>query len=171
MELANFVDTIPDFPKAGIAFKDITPLLRNPEAYRFALDRLEESFCHDGVQYVAGIESRGFLFASALADRLNSGLIPIRKSGRLPGDVLMKEYELEYGTAELEIRRDCIRPGERVLIVDDVLATGGTATCAASLFNALNVQIVGFAFLISLSFLKGEEELAKYKTVSLVRYE
>lgn len=171
MELSSYINTIPDFPKDGIAFKDISPLLRDKKAYRFALSELQKKFANDTVEYVAGIEARGFLFASALADRLECGLIPVRKAGKLPGDVLVKKYDLEYGSAQLEIKKDSVPAGARVLIVDDVLATGGTAVCAANLFHEIDAQIVGFAFLASLSSLKGEEKLHSYRTVSLVRYE
>ena len=171
MELSNYIDTIPDFPRDGIAFKDITPLLRDQTAYSFALDKIEEKFSGTKIDYIAGIEARGFLFASALADRLNCGLIPVRKAGKLPGDVLTEKYQLEYGSAALEIRKDSVPSGARVLIVDDVLATGGTAICAANLFQEIGADLVGFAFIISLSFLKGEQKLDAYRTVILVRYE
>ena len=171
MELSNYIDTIPDFPRDGIAFKDITPLLKERAAYQFALNELEDKFANDTVEYVAGVEARGFIFASALADRLECGLIPVRKAGKLPGDVLTEKYNLEYSSAQLEIRKDSVPAGARVLIVDDVLATGGTAVCTANLFHEIDANIVGFAFLVSLPFLKGEEKLHAYRTVSLVRYD
>ena len=171
MELSKYIDTVLNYPQDGVAFKDITPLLRNKDAFRFALDEFERHFAGDGIQYVAGIEARGFLFASALADRLKCGLIPIRKSGKLPGDVITQEYDLEYGTAELEIRKDSLTANARVLIIDDVLATGGTAICAANLLEHVGANIAGFAFLVSLDFLGGEQKLPDYRTVTLVRYE
>ena len=171
MELSKYITTIPNYPEDGVEFKDITPLLINRDAFRFALSEFEKYFIDDDVQYIAGIEARGFLFASALADRLNCGLIPIRKAGKLPGDVLTKEYELEYGKAELEIRKDTLPAGARVLIVDDVLATGGTAICAANLLGGVGADIIGFAFLASLLFLEGERKLHGYRTVTLVKYE
>ncbi len=171
MELSNYIDTIPDFPQEGIAFKDITPLLRDQAAYSFALERIEEEFSEIEVDYIAGIEARGFIFASALADRMHCGFIPVRKGGKLPGNVITQKYDLEYGTAVLEIRKDCVPLGARVLIVDDVLATGGTALCAANLFHEIGADLLGFAFVISLSFLSGEQKLDSYKTVTLVRYE
>jgi len=171
MELSNYIETVLNYPQDGVAYKDITPLLRDQDAFRFALDEFEKHFVEDGIQYIAGIEARGFLFASALADRLKCGLIPIRKSGKLPGDVVTQEYDLEYGSSQLEIRKDSLTGDARVLIIDDVLATGGTAICAANLLEHIGAVIVGFAFLVSLDFLGGEEKLHDYRTVTLIRYE
>ncbi len=171
MELSSYIATIPDYPQEGIVFKDITPLLRDQEAFDFALGEFEKYFVNDEIEYVVGIEARGFIFAAALADRLNCGLVLVRKAGKLPGDVLSKKYDLEYGSAELEIRLDSLPENARVLVVDDVLATGGTAICAMSLIQELGADIVGFAFLISLSFLEGEQKLHPYRTVTLVKYE
>lgn len=171
MELSKYIDTVRNYPQDGVEFKDITPLLRDQAAFRFALDEFERQFAGDDIQYIAGIEARGFLFASALADRLKCGLIPIRKSGKLPGDVLSQEYDLEYGTAELEIRRDSLIDDARVLIIDDVLATGGTAICAANLLKHIGADIIGFAFLVSLQLLGGEQKLHGYRTVTLIKYD
>ena len=170
MDLAAIIRDIPDFPIEGILFKDITPLLREPEAYRQAVTQLADHFRDQGVNQVLAIESRGFIFGAPLALELSAGFVPIRKPGKLPGQTIAVEYSLEYGTNRLEIHTDAIKPGERVLIVDDLLATGGSAKAAIELAERLGGQVVGAAFVIELLFLKGVERLAGYPVYSLVKF-
>jgi adenine phosphoribosyltransferase len=168
--LRNAIRDVPDFPKPGIVFKDITPLLADPGRFRESLDLMEARWKPAGVDVVAGIESRGFVFAAPLADRLRLPLIPIRKAGRLPAATHRHEYALEYGKDVVEIHRDAFAPGARVLIVDDLLATGGTAVAAATLVETAGGVVAGFAFLVNLAFLPGAQKLAKYDTQYLVEY-
>jgi len=161
---------VPDFPKPGIVFRDITTLLKDPEALREAGARLLARYRHLRIDKVAGIESRGFILGGILAEKLGVGFVPIRKPGKLPAAVARKEYSLEYGTDALEIHRDAIRPGERVLLHDDLLATGGTAKAACSLIEELGGVVVGVAFLIELQFLSGRDALRGYDVYSLVQY-
>jgi len=150
---------IPDFPKPGILFKDITPLLAEPRAFHITLDLLAERFIGEHVDTVVGIESRGFIFGGALAARLNASFVPVRKPGKLPYKTDRVGYTLEYGTAELEMHKESIRPGANVLIVDDLLATGGTASAAAELARKQDGKVVGFAFVVELDFLDGRRRL------------
>lgn len=168
--LAEFIRDIPDFPKQGIVFKDITTLVGNAPAFRQALDELEAR-CRDyGATKVLGIESRGFILGAPLADRLRAGFIPVRKLGRLPAETVRAEYALEYGTNTVEMHRDAITPGERVLIVDDLLATGGTCRAAIELVEQLDGVVVGCAFLVELSFLNGRALLEGYDLQALITY-
>lgn len=168
--LAEFIRDIPDFPKQGIVFKDITTLVGNAPAFRQALDELEAR-CRDyGATKVLGIESRGFILGAPLADRLRAGFIPVRKLGRLPAETVRAEYALEYGTNTVEMHRDAITPGERVLIVDDLLATGGTCRAAIELVEQLDGVVVGCAFLVELSFLNGRALLEGYDLQALIIY-
>ena len=161
---------VPDFPKPGIVFKDITTLLRDPIAFRRALD-LMTVLCGDlPADKVVAIESRGFIIGGALADRLGAGFVPVRKPGKLPWKARRVSYELEYGQDELEMHEDAVLPGERVLVVDDVIATGGTARAVGDLCEALGASVTGFAFLVELTFLKGRERLAGRETRSLIRF-
>lgn len=160
MDLAAYIRDVPDFPRRGIIFKDLTPLLGDAGAFRYVLDRLAERFAGERVARVAAIESRGFIFGAPLAARFGVGFVPIRKLGKLPGETISETYELEYGTATIEMHRDAFGPGERVLLVDDLLATGGTAAAALRLIRALGGEPVGAAFVVELSFLKGRERLA-----------
>ncbi len=171
MDLSQYIRDIPDFPKEGIIFKDITPLLASPEGFRAAIDTLATAFSGDGVTKVLGAEARGFIFGGALAYELGAGFVPARKPGKLPWLTTKTEYELEYGTDALEIHADALTPGDRVLIVDDVLATGGTAAAKKALVDAAGATTVGFAFLIELDFLKGREKLEGAKIVSLIHVE
>jgi adenine phosphoribosyltransferase len=167
--LKAVIRDVPDFPKPGIVFKDITPLLANPRAFRRTLD-LFGVLCGDRISdKVLAIESRGFILGSALADRMGVGLIPVRKPGKLPAKTLRCEYQLEYGTDSLEIHADAINPGERVLIVDDVIATGGTACAAGELVERLGGVVSGYAFLVELGFLNGRSRL-RGDVLSLIRY-
>jgi adenine phosphoribosyltransferase len=161
---------IPDFPKPGILFYDITTLLKDPGAYREAIDLMLEPYRGDRVDIVVGMESRGFIFSSPMAYQLKTGLVPVRKLGKLPAETLTVEYALEYGSNTLEIHRDAIEPGQRVLIVDDLLATGGTVRGTIELVERLKGEVVGLAFLVELDFLKGRERLEGRKVTSVVQY-
>ncbi|MCA9054536.1 MAG: adenine phosphoribosyltransferase [Planctomycetaceae bacterium] len=171
MDLKEFIRTIPDFPKPGIQFRDITPLLAQPQAFHEAVHRLALRYRRQRVTAVAAAEARGFIFAAPLALELNAGFIPIRKPGKLPFDTQAFHYELEYGTDTLEIHTDAYQPGDRVLLVDDLLATGGTMQACAQLATQLGVEVVGCAFLIELSGLGGRERLAPHDVFSLVTYD
>ena len=164
------VRDIPDFPKPGIVFKDITPLLADEVAFSSVIDEIVVSFGRGTVDKVVGIEARGFIVASPVAYHFGAGFVPVRKKGKLPWETESETYELEYGQETLEIHRDSIAPGERVAIVDDVLATGGTALATARLVEGLGGKIQGMAFLIELGFLGGRERLQGYDILSLLRY-
>ena len=168
--LRDYIVEVPDFPKPGISFKDITPVLKTPEAYRFVIDRMHDEFKDAGVDLVLGIESRGFLFAAPLAMRLGKGFIPVRKPGKLPRERISASYALEYGVDALEVHRDAIRNGQKVILVDDVLATGGTIAACASLVRKLGGEVVGVAFLMELTFLMGREKLENERVFSVVQY-
>jgi adenine phosphoribosyltransferase len=171
VELKEYIRDVPDFPKPGILFRDITPLLAHPGAFAEVETRLARAFAGDGITAVAGIESRGFIFGMALARRLEVGFIPIRKEGKLPASRLSETYALEYGEGILEIHDDAAGSGDRVLIVDDLLATGGTAKAAADLVERLGAAVAGLAFVVELSFLKGREKLPGRRVVSLIAYD
>jgi len=170
LNLQDFIRDIPDFPKPGILFKDITPLLGNPEASRLATLSLVDLTKGLKIDKVIGIESRGFFFSTLIADKLNAGFVPVRKPNKLPFDKLSQEFHLEYGTDRLEIHKDAIDKGDRVLVHDDVLATGGTAEAACKLVEELGGEVVQCNFLIELSFLKGRDLLSKYNIGSLINY-
>jgi len=161
---------IPDFPKPGILFYDITTLLKDPASYKDAIDLMVEPFRATDVDLVVGMESRGFIFSGPIAYLLGAGLIPVRKLGKLPAETVSVEYALEYGSNTLEIHKDAIQPGQRVLIVDDLLATGGTVRGTIELVERLQGQIVGLGFLVELLFLKGRDRLAGYNTTSVIQY-
>jgi adenine phosphoribosyltransferase len=167
--LKQLIRDIPDFPQPGILFRDITPLLRDPAAFRQVTAALAEPF-RGRVDAVAGVESRGFIFGAPLAAELGVGFLPIRKAGKLPGDKLAMEYALEYGTSTLEIHTDAVRPGERILLADDLLATGGTARAAAGLIEAVGGKVEGIAFVIELLFLQGRTVLEGYDVRALLAY-
>jgi adenine phosphoribosyltransferase len=169
--LKEHVRDVLDYPKPGIVFKDITPLLLAADAFRAAVDALGEPYAAEPIDKVIGIEARGFVFASPVAYGMNAGFIPVRKPGKLPWEIEREEYELEYGTDLLEIHRDAIAPGEHVLIVDDVIATGGTAAATARLVERLGGEVVGFAFVLELAFLNGRSQLGEYPIHTLVSYE
>ncbi|MCG9891717.1 MAG: adenine phosphoribosyltransferase [Thermosynechococcaceae cyanobacterium MS004] len=170
MDLKPLIRSIPDFPKDGILFRDITTLLQNPDGLNHVIDRLVELYADESIDYVAGIESRGFIFATPLACRLSAGFVPIRKPGKLPAATHFTEYELEYGTDRLEIHQDAFPPGSRVLIVDDLLATGGTAAAAAQLVEKTGSHLTGFAFIIELLDLGGRQKLPDLPIQSLIEY-
>lgn len=159
MDLKRFIRDVPDFPKPGITFKDITPLLNNYDALKHAIDILHDQFVDDGITKVIGIESRGFIFASILALRLKCGFVPIRKPNKLPSNVISKEYKLEYGTDKIEIHVDAVDKNDKVLIVDDLLATGGTMCAAIDLVKKCGAEVKFAAFIVNLKFLDGESRL------------
>ena len=171
MDLKSKIRVIEDYPKKGISFKDITTLLKDKDAFKETLDRLEEKIKDMDFDYIIGIESRGFLFGAPLADRLNKGFIPVRKPGKLPGKIKAMEYDLEYGQNQLEIHQDAVNKGSKFLIIDDLIATGGSAKATAKLIEELGGVVSGFEFLIELTSLKGRELLKDYKVISLVEYD
>lgn len=158
-DLKSLIRTIPDFPKRGVMFRDITTLFQDPRGFKASVERLAAPFAAAGVEAVTGIEARGFILGGAIADRLGTGFIPIRKKGKLPGKAIGQDYELEYGVDAIEIHEDAIKPGERILLVDDLIATGGTAEAAAKLIRRAQGVLVGAAFIISLPDLGGERRL------------
>jgi adenine phosphoribosyltransferase len=162
------VRDVPDFPKPGILFKDITPILSNPELFKCAVDLFAARYKKHKPDKIAAIESRGFLFGAALAHKLAIALVPVRKKGKLPYKTIEESYDLEYGTATLQVHADAFHPGERVVIVDDLLATGGTARATATLIEKLGAQVVEIDFLIELAFLKGRDKLTGYKVFAPV---
>jgi adenine phosphoribosyltransferase len=172
MDLKSLIRDIPDFPKPGILFRDITTLLRDAKGLRYTIDLLQQK-CTEAnltVDYVAGMESRGFIFGTPLACQIGAGFIPVRKKGKLPGAVHSIEYQLEYGTDCLEIHQDALQPGDRVLIVDDLIATGGTASATAKLLQNIGCELVGFGFIIELRDLHGRKHLPDVPIISLVEY-
>ncbi len=169
-DIKELIRDIPDFPKPGIVFKDITPLLADARVYHEAIEQLAQAFKDSGVEQVVCLEARGFLVGAPLAYKLGAGMVLVRKPGKLPFSTLKTTYQLEYGTGTLEIHSDAIREGSKVLIADDVLATGGTAAGAMELMTELKGEIVGFAFLMELGFLEGRKKLTGQKVVSLVEY-
>ena len=169
-DLSAYIRDIPNFPKKGIVFKDLTTLLKNPVAFRQAADQLYATVADKNIDKVVAIESRGFIFGALLAEKLNAGFVPIRKPGKLPAQTLQAEYLLEYGTDILEIHQDAIAPGERVLLHDDLLATGGTAEAACRLIEQLGGQVVHISFLVELGFLNGKEKLTNYVVSSIIQY-
>ena len=168
MNLSDYIREIPDFPKEGILFKDITPLLQDTTAFRQAIDRMAEHYQELEFDYIAGIEARGFLLGPTLAYKFDKGFIPIRKPGKLPADKISASYELEYGTNTLEMHRDAFKPGDKVLLVDDLLATGGTARAAVELIESLEGEVTGIGFLIELVDLNGRGDLEGYDVYSLL---
>lgn len=168
--LAGYIRNIPDFPVKGIQFKDITTLLKNGELFSEAIDYLYDPFREREIDKVVAIEARGLILGAALAYKLNVGFIPIRKPGKLPAEVVREEYELEYGKDTIEIHRDAIEAGEKILIVDDLLATGGTAAACCRLVEKLGGEIVGLSFLIELTELNGRKNLGNYKVHTLIEF-
>src|SRR6266704_233439 len=170
MDLRRYIRDVPDFPKKGIVFKDITPLLNDRDALQYALTSLSDRFRDSDIGKVVGIESRGYIFAPAIALHLKAGFVPVRKPGKLPWKTVAEEYELEYGKDRLEIHVDAVRAGEKVLIVDDLLATGGTASAAHRLVQRLQGIVLGSGFLVELAFLEGRARLPGMEVVSLIQY-
>jgi adenine phosphoribosyltransferase len=169
--LKGLVREIPDFPRPGVSFKDLTPLLADVKAFRFAIETLADHFAERGVNKVLGIEARGFIIAAPIAYRLGVSFIPVRKAGKLPWTVEQEEYILEYGTDRLEIHIDALSPGDRVLVIDDVMATGGTAVASAALVERLGAAVAGMGFIIELASLGGHGKLVGYDAVSLISYD
>ena len=170
MDLKTLIRDVPDFPKPGIVFRDITTLLANSKGLSYTIDMLSEKCSSLSPDYVAGIESRGFMFGMPLAHKLGVGFVPIRKPGKLPAAVHSAEYELEYGTDRLEVHQDAFRPSSRVIIVDDLIATGGTAAATAKLIEQTGCELVGFGFVIELTFLEGRKKLPDTPIISLIQY-
>jgi adenine phosphoribosyltransferase len=168
--LKTLIREVPDFPRPGILFYDITTLLKDPVGLRRAVDALADPYVGRKIDRVVGIEARGFIFAPSVAYRLNAGFVPVRKPKKLPGQVARATYKLEYGQDALEIHRDAVSKGEEVLIIDDLLATGGTAAAVAGLVESLGGRVAGVGFLIELGFLKGREKLSRYDLHSVLRY-
>jgi adenine phosphoribosyltransferase len=170
MRLASLVRDVPDFPIEGILFKDITTLIRDADAFREAVDWMTDQYAESDVDRVVAIEARGYIFGAPLAYNWGVGFVPIRKPGKLPAEIISESYELEYGTNSLEIHADSIEPGQRVLVVDDLLATGGSARAAIKLVERLGGKVIGVAFLIELDFLHGRDMLEGYDVRSLINY-
>ncbi len=171
LDLKRFIRDVPDFPQPGVLFRDITPLLQDPQAFKSVVDRMTQEFQDSGVDAVVGIESRGFLFAAPLACNLRLPLVPVRKAGKLPSARMSVEYALEYGAGQLDIHQDALPRGARVVIVDDLLATGGTAMATVKLVELLGAHVHSFVFLVELLDLGGRERLRDYAVLSLIRYE
>ncbi len=169
-DLKATIREIPDWPKKGILFYDLTTLLKNASAFREAVDALIAPFREREIDLVAGIEARGFIFAPIVAYALRAGFVPVRKPGKLPASTHRATYQLEYGTDSLEIHQDAIRPGQRVVIVDDLIATGGTARAVADIVSQMGANVVALAFLVELEFLKGRDKLPDYEIVSILKY-
>jgi adenine phosphoribosyltransferase len=170
MDIKALIRDIPDFPKPGILFRDITTLLKDAKGFKHTIDALVEACADFKPDYIVGMESRGFIFAAPMACQMGAGFVPVRKPGKLPAEAYSVEYALEYGTDRLEIHKDAIEPGKRVLIVDDVIATGGTAAATAKLIELSGGELVGFAFLSELTFLEGRKNLPQVPIVSLIEY-
>lgn len=170
MDLKSLIREIPDFPKPGILFRDVTTLLKDADGLRHTINQLAEACADLSVDYIAGIESRGFIFGMPLAYTMGVGFVPVRKRGKLPAAVYSAAYELEYGTDHVEIHQDAMAPGSRVLIVDDLIATGGTATAAAKLVEQAGCELAGFGFIIELTALEGRKHLPDAPIISLLEY-
>ncbi len=171
IDLQKYIRNIPDWPKEGILFRDITPLLADPDAFAAAVDALSAGFTGAGVEYVAAVEARGFIFGAAVAEKLGAGFVPIRKKGKLPWQTESVTYDLEYGTDTLEVHRDAVKSGAKVLMVDDLLATGGTMAAACELVEKIGGQVTGIVFLIELADLGGRQKIAGYEVTSIISYE
>ena len=171
MNLASKIRSVPNFPVEGILFYDITTLLKDAEAFKQSIDQLAVQYENTPIDLVVGVESRGLIFGASLAYKLGAGFVPVRKPGKLPADTLAESYELEYGTNILEIHKDAVEKGQKVLVVDDLLATGGTAKATCSLVEQLGGQVVAIAFVVELTFLHGREQLEGYEIFSLLKYD
>jgi adenine phosphoribosyltransferase len=171
MELASLIRDVPDFPVEGILFKDITTLIRNADAFREVIDRMTEHYADTDVDLVVAVEARGYIVGAPLAYALGAGFVPVRKPGKLPAKIVSESYTLEYGTNSLEIHEDAIKPGQWVLVVDDLLATGGSARATINLVERLGGKVVGVAFMIELGFLHGRDKLEGYDVLSLIHFD
>ena len=170
MNLKSHIREFPGFPEPGILFKDISPILKNPKAMNYVLDQFHEHYKNERVDIIAGMELRGLIFAAALAAKFDKGLFMIRKQNKLPGPTIKKGYDIEYGNAIMEVQKDALEPGQHVLVVDDLLATGGTAHAAAELITKLGGHVTGFSFVIELLQLKGREKISNFNIQTLVNY-
>ena len=171
IDLKRFIRDVPDWPKKGILFRDITPLLLNPKAFAATIDALCADFTDAGIEYVAAVEARGFIFGSAVAEKLGAGFVPIRKKGKLPWQTESITYDLEYGTDTLQVHSDAVKDGGKVLMVDDLLATGGTMAAACKLIEKIGGTVAGIVFLVELADLLGRGKISDYKVVSIISYE
>lgn len=171
MDLKKHIRNVKDFPKTGIMFRDITTLLKNPEAFKYTTEQLLNFADGLNINKVVGIESRGFIFGALLADKLNCGFIPVRKPGKLPSEKVSVSYTLEYGEDKLEMHKDAIQPGDKVLVHDDLLATGGTMSAVCQMIEKLGGEVVQISFIIELTFLNGREKIKSYDVHSIVKYE
>jgi len=171
MDIKSMIRTIPNFPKQGIMFRDVTTLLKNPIGFNYVIDQFVKRYEDMDIDYVVGIESRGFILAGAIAHRLNKGFIPVRKPGKLPYDVDSIEYELEYGTDKLEIHLDALKEGDKVILIDDLLATGGTSRAAAQLIEKRGAKVIEFGCIVELPDLKGREKLNGYPVYNMIEFE
>ncbi|MHC4637557.1 MAG: adenine phosphoribosyltransferase [Planctomycetota bacterium] len=170
MKLEDYIRSIPDWPKKGILFRDITPLLADDQALAEAIEALSRKYRNSGVEYVAAVEARGFIFGAAVANRLGAGFVPVRKKGKLPFETESVTYDLEYGTDTLEVHKDAVKPGSKVLMIDDLLATGGTMAASCKLIEKIGGQIVGIVFLIELCDLAGRKKLNGYNINTVISY-
>ena len=171
MDIKSMIRTIPNFPKQGIMFRDVTTLLKNPIGFNYVIDQFVKRYEDMDIDYVVGIESRGFILAGAIAYRLNKGFIPVRKPGKLPHEVDSIEYELEYGTDKLEIHLDALKEGDKVILIDDLLATGGTSRAAAQLIEKRGAKVIEFGCIVELPDLKGREKLNGYPVYNMIEFE
>ena len=170
MDYKSLIRDVPDYPKPGILFKDLTTLWKNADAFKASMNDMVALYKGVKIDKVIGIESRGFIIGAGLAYLLGAGFVPVRKKGKLPADVISETYDLEYGTDTLTLHKDSVEPGEKVLVVDDLIATGGTCTAVAKMVEKLGGKIVGFGFMVELSFLKGREKLKQYDLKTLITY-
>jgi adenine phosphoribosyltransferase len=171
IDLKSLIRDVPDFPRPGVLFRDITPLLRDPAAFRYAIDELTGLIAARAPDAIVGVESRGFLFGAPVAERLGLPFVPVRKAGKLPSERMSVEFALEYGESQLDIHTDALEPGQQAVVVDDLLATGGTAAAAAELVERLGARVRAIAFLVELASLGGRERLSGYEVLALVRYD
>ena len=170
MDLKKYIRNIPDFPEKGVMFRDITIILKEPEPFRYVIDTIVDRYKNENINKLVSIEARGYIFGGVIAYNLNCGFVPVRKPGKLPAETISKEYSLEYGTNKIEINKDAITKGERILVFDDVLATGGTVLATCQLVEKLGGKIVGCSFVCKLTYLSGDEKLKNYRVFSLVEY-
>jgi adenine phosphoribosyltransferase len=170
MDLKKYIRNIPDFPEKGIQFKDITTLLKEPEPFKYVIDTIVDKYINEGIDKVVSVEARGYIFGGVIAYKLNCGFVPVRKPGKLPAETISMEYTLEYGKNKVEIHKDAIKKGEKVLVFDDLLATGGTVLATCQLIEELGGEVVECVFVTALTYLHGDEKLRDYKIFSLVEY-
>jgi adenine phosphoribosyltransferase len=170
MDLKKYIRDIPDFPQKGVMFRDITTLLKEPEPFKYVIDTIVDRYKNEKIDKLASVEARGYIFGGAIAYILNCGFVPVRKPGKLPAEKVSQEYELEYGKNVVEIHKDAIKPGERVLVFDDLLATGGTVQATCKLIETLGGKVVACVFISELTYLKGIEKLKDYDVFSMVHY-